>query len=144
MSIVILVLLQVFSRILRFSIPFGSELASFFFLWMIFMGAPLAIENRGHYYFDNVIQKLPRKAQLVLRYIVDIIVLFISILLFYHGMRYAVIGWGRYTTALRWRFTWVLLSIPVGSFFMVINTIINIKKIRYCEFDFDKGIMGGK
>ncbi len=138
MCIIFLVILQVFGRFLGFTIVFGYELARFFFVWMIFIGASLGVADREHFVFEFILNKVPAKVATVLKYFVCIIILLVSIILLYYGIKYSIIGWGRYTAALEWRLTWAILSIPVGSFFMVIHSIINIIKLKNEEFNLQK------
>ena len=51
--------------------------------------------------------------------------LFLCVLIYY-GYGMTTTGWARQITSLHISYSWVTMAVPVGSFFMLISTILNI------------------
>ncbi|WLR61826.1 TRAP transporter small permease [Guptibacillus hwajinpoensis] len=78
-----------------------EEVATYSFIWAVFMGASVMLNRREHFKFDLLLNKLTGKSKNSLYLINDLILLVFSTGLFYLGIE-AVQNF--------WNYTWV--SIP--------------------------------
>jgi len=124
-----LVFLAAATRYMGYPINWSVDMAVCLFAWCTFLGGDVAMRNNKLMNVDFLISKLSGKN----KNFIEIINLFI-ILIFLA----ALIGFGAklsYTTRFRafqgipgFSYTWVTLSVPVGSVLMMITTILKIRE----------------
>jgi len=124
-----LVFIAASTRYLGYPINWSVDMAVCLFAWCTFLGGDVAMRNNKLMNVDFLISKLSGKN----KNFIEILSLFI-ILIFLA----ALIGFGAklsYTTRFRafqgipwFSYTWVTLSVPVGSVLMMITTILKIRE----------------
>lgn len=124
LAMFLVVMAVVFTRYLV-SLPFfwGEELARYCMFYMIMLGSAVAIREGGHIRLTLFIDYLPDGARRVLDAAVDLTVLFVVAMIFWHGLDLAVEDGRMLTPALRWRFFWVYLAFPIGAALSVLMLI---------------------
>lgn len=89
LTLSILVLLVFLNVVLRYvfnsGITWSVELSGFLFVWLIFMGAVIALKEHGHLGVDLFVGKLPLKAQKGM-FVLTNIVMIAVLVLFIHGL----------------------------------------------------------
>jgi len=121
-----------FQVILRYVFNYPSpelfEISQYSFIWVIFLGAPLARRFGAHIRFNVLYEKFSRKAQLILDLIFDLfftfglVITFFPVwddILFYKFIRYNV---------LKIPWTYLLLCFPIFMVLMFIHNLIWIYK----------------
>ncbi len=125
-ALVLLVITNVAARYLfETGILWAEEMSRLLFVWVVFLGAYIALCRKGHMAIVMVIDRLPvhiRKATelggLVL------VFAFLSVVTF-AGFRLAIAtyGFGRVTPILGISAAWAYLSVPVAGLLMMLETI---------------------
>ena len=75
---------------------------------------------------DLFVKKFPAGVQKVLDILFKVIIAAFLCVLIYYGYGMTTSGWARQITSLHISYSWVTMAVPVGSFFMLISTILNI------------------
>ena len=91
--LIVPVMLQIFSRYVGF-IPryiWTEELARFCFIWMIMIGAMIAVREGTHFDVD-LLPSLPPKANAILRFITHFAMLVLAIVFLYFGYQFTLFG----------------------------------------------------
>lgn len=102
--------------------PWGwvEEVTLLIFVWLIMLGAASVIKAEGHCSIDVLARKLPPGPGRVLAVIIDIIVDITLILLIWYGLELALSAGSKLTPILGIPYTYIDLSVPVGSALMLI------------------------
>lgn len=126
---VTLVFIAAATRYVGYPINWSVDMAVCLFAWCTFLGADIAMRNNKLMNVEFFIGKLSARN----KNLIEIINLFI-ILIFLA----ALIGYGAklsYTTRFRafqgipwFSYTWVTISVPIGSMLMAITTILKIRQ----------------
>ncbi len=123
----ITIVIQVITRYMGVSAIWTEEVATYSFIWAVFMGASVMLNRREHFKFDLLLNKLTGKSKKSLFLINDFILLLFSIGLFYLGIE-AVQNFWNYTWVsipeLKMGYVWI--SIPIMGGTMVIYTFAHI------------------
>jgi len=94
-AMIVLVFLNVVLRYgFNSGISVSEELSRMLFVWLIFMGAVLAMYDHGHLGVDTLIRRLPRAGQIGCAILCDALMLFCSALLMVGSMKQVLINWG--------------------------------------------------
>lgn len=94
--------------------------------WLIFLGSDVAMRGSGLIGVDLFVKKFPAGVQKVLDILFKVIIAAFLCVLIYYGYGMTTTGWARQITSLHISYSWVTMAVPVGSFFMLISTILNI------------------
>ncbi|NWF92467.1 MAG: TRAP transporter small permease subunit [Syntrophaceae bacterium] len=127
--LVALVFVAATTRYMGYPINWSVDMAVCLFAWCTFLGADVAMRNNKLMNVDFFINKLsPKNKDLIEMVNLFIILIFLV----------ALIGYGAklsYTTRFRafqgipwFSYTWVTISVPIGSMLMVITTILKIRE----------------
>lgn len=125
-----LVFVAAIARFLRMPIIWATDAATFLFAWCVFLGGDMAMRNDKLVKIELVTDMLPKKVRKYLEIgNFAIIILFLASLVVYGSYL-------SYTTRFRvfqgipgFSYTWVTLSIPVGSILMIITAVSKVKDI---------------
>lgn len=116
----------IFRYLLDSALPWAGELAIFFFIWIIFLGASIALIKGVHIgvdIFTNFLNKKFKKINLVL--INFIIIIFCSFII-YGSIPLIIDNFSQRSPALEIRLSYVYACIPISMISMI---FISIKKI---------------
>ncbi len=124
--IMTLVFISALARYFGTPINWAQDICLVAFAWMIFLGSDIAVRGPGLIGINLLVKHFPNAIQKALDIVFKItIIIFLSILVV-NGMIMVVDGWAREITTLGISYSWVTLSVPVGSFFMIISTVIRL------------------
>ena len=130
-SLVLLVFIAAFTRYIGYPINWSVDMAQCLFAWCTFLAADIAMRNDKLMKVDFFVRRLPQNLQSKVEQLNLVIILVFLAALVGYGI------WLSYTTRFRtfqgipgFSYTWVTLSVPVGSLLMAITTVLNIKAIR--------------
>ena len=114
------VFLGVFFRyVLRDPLIWSGELALICFAWLIFLGAGLATKHKAHMSIDALARYFPESVSTVLRLATLVLIMFLLVILVYFGFKHSFSTYNIKTTALELPWSYVFLSVPVGSLMML-------------------------
>ncbi|WP_439839408.1 TRAP transporter small permease [Aeromonas caviae] len=135
-NIVCLVFIQVIMRyILQHSLSWSEDLVRWSFIWFLWVGVSYGFKTRKHISVTVALNLLPNKVKNWVSLIVNAIVLWTMISLFYYGtiQVYSPIIQNQSSVVLYWPFTdvkvgmvWLYLSLPFGSLLGSYRLLINI------------------
>ncbi len=77
----------------------SEELARLCFLWLIFVGAILAMKEGAHLGVDTLIRRLPRSGKIAFVLISNALMLWVCYLFFVGSLTQTIVGWGTRTPA---------------------------------------------
>jgi len=127
-SLVLLVFIAAFTRYIGYPINWSVDMAQCLFAWCTFLAADIAMRNNKLMRVDFFVKKLPEQFRSKIE-LLNLIIIFVFLI--------ALIGYGfylSYTTRFRtfqgipgFSYTWVTLSVPLGSLLMSITTVQKIK-----------------
>lgn len=126
----------VFRYVLRDSIFWSEEFLTYVFIWLVFMGAALAVKSNSHPSVDVFINLIARKKGKITHY--HQIIMFSGMLLY--AVIATIYGFDLYTKAMSFSsalmipYKYVYLALPVGSvligFYAIIHLLSTINKIK--------------
>lgn len=116
LALLLIVWAQIGSRyILNDSLTWTEEAARYLMIWGVLLGSGIAL-LRGYLISINLfLQKMPSHLRRVLFAVNRLLSLFFFGLLTYYGVKLCVMGSRMESPALGIPYTWIYLSIPVGS-----------------------------
>lgn len=127
--IAILIFVAAIARCIRHPLIWAVDVSTFLFAWVVFISGDIAMRNDKLVSIDLVTKLMPEKAQKIFKTINQLIIMLFLAALIVYGL------WLSYTTRFRTfpglttlSYTWVTLSVPVGSALMLITSIRKIKK----------------
>jgi len=104
------------------------ELSIYSFVWVIYLGAPLAKRYRKHIRFDILYCKFPKKVQLITDIIFDALTNVVLIIILIPAIEYTIFCYRIKASVLRIPWTYLLLCFPI---FIVLLFIHNSAWIYY-------------
>lgn len=107
----------------------AEELARLMFVWLIFLGAILALRHHGHLGVDMLQAKLPRPLRRACAVLSHLLMLYALWLFAYGSWAQTVIGMETYSTVLRYPTAFMAASGLVCSASMIVIVAANLWRI---------------
>lgn len=130
---VVVVLLNVFMRyFVKDPLVWGDELAKYSLVYMTFIGASVALRDRGIAAMELVVEKFPMNGRKTISIIVCILEIILLAFLFYNSVQLLLQDSvkNQISPGLLIPMTWVYFSMPLGIGLMVIQaTLLLIEEI---------------
>jgi TRAP-type C4-dicarboxylate transport system permease small subunit len=124
------VMWQVFTRlVLRNPSTRTEELATFMLIWVVLLGAAVALNRGAHLGIDYFVSKLPVRARVLTEVIVFLCVAAFSFLVMVVGgldLVASMLELGQESPALRIKTGYVYLAVPISGFFLTLYAIIGL------------------
>jgi len=134
--LVFLSVMQVFTRyVINYSFSFTTEVSIYLFIWLVMLGAGVIMREKGHpavLLFYNAVPEKGKKSLFILQTLVS--ALFLGVL-FYQGLMMTFKMMGHKSAAAQIPMSLVYLSIPVGSFIMLLYLFENVFKKEETEVE---------
>ncbi|ADQ06249.1 Tripartite ATP-independent periplasmic transporter DctQ component [Caldicellulosiruptor hydrothermalis 108] len=124
------VFLAAIARTIGRPIQWGIDLATFLFAWCVFISGDVALRENKLMNVDFLLKKLPynvRKWIEVFNYVI-ILIFLLTLIVFGFYLSYTT----RYRTFQgipNFSYTWVTISVPIGSLLMVRTVVLKIKNL---------------
>lgn len=128
-GLVLLVCANVFARyVLAAGILWSEELSRLLFVWVVFLGAYIALCRDGHMAVVMVINKIDPAGRRWVRLFGLILVLILLVILGFAGARltWTTYGFGRQTPILGISAAWGYMAVPVSCALMGLQTLRGI------------------
>jgi len=121
-AIAVIVAAGVFFRyVLNDSLSWAEELSKFCMLWLVFVGAPIALRIGNHIAIEILPGALPERPAALLRTAVMALVIAFLAVLLWKSWGFAANGWTQTAIAIGdISMFWIFVSIPVGSASMLL------------------------
>ena len=119
--LVIPVSIQIFARYTAL-IPawiWTEEMARFFFIWMIMIGAMVGIRDGAHFDVDLWPELQPR-ANAMLRIVANVFVLVIALVFIWYGIKFVQFGWNQTSELAELPMAWIFVAWPMAGFTWVL------------------------
>lgn len=104
-----------------------EELSRYLMVWIVFLGAALAIHDDTHIRITAFTDRLPGRANALVELTARLLVLGFSILILVEGVRILPEQLQQQTTTLRVSIFWFYVAIPVGSALMALFLMPKIR-----------------
>lgn len=119
------IVIQVFSRyVLNRPLPPLFELSIYSFVWVIFLGAPLAKRYRKHLRFDILYQKFPKRVQLISEIAFDTLTNVVLLIILVPIVKYTAWSYAIKASVLRIPWTYLLLCFPIFIILLFIHNSV--------------------
>ena len=119
----------VFKRyVLKDPILWQEEVSAFCQVWMIYLGASVGFRAGSHVAIEMLVDSLPEKAQKIIGYVIDMIVLFVLVFLCVKCQAYIEQVFGRSarpTPILRIPYTLIYGISPFGCVLMIVSYFVS-------------------
>jgi TRAP-type C4-dicarboxylate transport system permease small subunit len=143
-SMVILIFSQVIFRyILKQSLSWSEELATFIFTWLTFIGASVATKERSHINVEMIIHSIKsRKIKKIIAIFANVLsIIFLSTVSFYgFFMANQLLKLGKSSSSMPFlKIGLVYFAIPIGSLIMILHLIEIIIGIYRDEIQIEGG-----
>ncbi|MBN2396414.1 MAG: TRAP transporter small permease [Candidatus Atribacteria bacterium] len=126
---VFIIVISAIMRKIGMPINWGLDIALLLFTWSTFLGADIAFRDDKFINVDILFLKMPKSLQRPLELVIYITIFIFLSALIYLGAILSVFTWPRTFQGIpTLSYTWVTLSVPVCSFFMIITTVIKMFK----------------
>jgi len=129
LSSVFIIVISAIMRKIGMPINWGLDIALLLFTWSTFLGADIAFRDDKFINVDILFLKMPKSLQRPLELVIYITIFIFLSALIYLGAILSAFTWPRTFQGIpTLSYTWVTLSVPVCSFFMIITTVIKMFK----------------
>ena len=114
--LIIPVSLQIFSRFTALipSYIWTEEMARFFFIWMVMIGAMVGIRDGAHFDVDLWPELRPR-ANALLRIVSNVFVLVLALVFVWYGIKFVQFGWNQTSELADLPMTWIFVAWPMAG-----------------------------
>jgi TRAP-type transport system small permease protein len=127
LAIAIILVVQVFSRYLfQFPLSWPEEVAGFVFVWLIFLGAPLAYWSGSLIGIHVFVDAMPDRFRTAIFVTTNIIVILFMIFLIFKGFEAMDQSWNKRTTVLQFSYAWIYVPLPIGAAALVVGYTVKI------------------
>ncbi|TXB70106.1 TRAP transporter small permease [Paracoccus aurantiacus] len=117
------------------SLPWADEVARYTMIWLVFLGAGLALREGAHVALSSLQGALPARAAFIVRAIVLVLLLVFFAVMIRIGWDYMMRAQFQLSAALRMKMSWVYAAMPVGFALMGIHLLLIAR--RYLRHGFD-------
>lgn len=116
----------------RDPLSWTEEVGTFLFVYLVFIGASLALKKNEHFALEIVTDSLPGKIRSAMRILIGLLVIVFSALVLWFGVKLAVGGWVVKTPALEIPRTIPYAAVPLGGALMLLRSIEDsVRQVRY-------------
>jgi TRAP-type C4-dicarboxylate transport system permease small subunit len=115
--LIVPVSLQIFARFTDLipSYIWTEEMARFFFIWMIMIGAMVGIRDSTHFDVD-LWPELPPRANALLRLTSNLFVLVLALVFLWYGIRFVQFGWNQNSELAELPMPFIFVAWPLAGF----------------------------
>ena len=111
-----------------------EEMARFFFIWMVMLGAMIGVRDASHFECD-VWPELKPRANALLRVVSTVFVLVFALVFVWYGIKFVQFGWNQSSELAEMPMTWIFIAWPLtGITWLLFGTeriLADIRIVRY-------------
>ena len=127
--LVIVVFMQVVTRITGIPMPWSEEAARFLFIWLIYLAGFIMVRKGINITFDLVLELLPDRLWKVVFTAVNLVSMFFLAVVIVLGFQVAMMNMTQLSSVMRIPIGFIYLAIPIGSLGMLIAQIETFVKL---------------
>lgn len=145
MILTVVVSYQVFSRYVDF-VPrylWTEEVSRFCFIWVVFLGAAIAVKEGTHFTIDILPDSVPSGLRWAIEVLVLALVAVIGFVMVAGGLRFTSIGIDRISTTSGIRLAWVYAAVPVAGLsilLFVVEKFVGIARGEHARLGSREGL----
>lgn len=127
--IVLVIFIEVVRRfVLLYSSVWGEETARYAFIYLVWIGAAVAVKERAHIRIDVLMHYLPPRGVAFLYLFGDLLMAALACFAIYWSMDPVLVSWkfGNVTDGLRIIRVWFLMAVPLGFTLVMIRVLQSI------------------
>ena len=133
------VVIQVGSRIMKISLPWTTEVATYSFIWTVYNAAAVMFKRNEHFKFTIIEDKIKGQAHEIYDILINIVICIFCILTAYYGIQLVQRFWTYHWNTLpfmRNGYHWLCVPIMGGSMAIyaiehIIDSVFNIQNKTY-------------
>ncbi len=118
---------------LNYAPAWCEEMARYLFVWVVFIGAPIAVREKGHMALTVVVDRLPRSVRWACHLSIYGVATLFLLVLTWQGIAMVVRTVYQVSPTLEISMRWVYLSIPVGGVLMLFHLLVSFAKTGLTE-----------
>ncbi len=122
--IVLVIAIEVIRRfVLLYSSVWGEETARYAFIYLVWVGAAVAVRDRAHIRIDVITHLLPPRGAALIYLLADLLTVVLACLAIYWSLDPVLVSWkfDNVTDGLRIVRVWFLIAVPFGFTVMLIR-----------------------
>lgn len=112
-------------EVFAYSSIWGEEIVRYSFIYLVWIGAAVAVKDRAHIRIDVLFHYVPPRIKALLMIFGDFVMFIIALLALYWSIETVHVSWkfGSVSHGLRMSLVWFLMAIPIGFSLMIIRLI---------------------
>lgn len=123
--------MQIISRfVIKSPIAWSEAMLTYIFIWVSFLGAGVALDQKSHFSVEILVERLPKGLQKIFEVIVYSLLIVVNVFITYKGVILVFENRNQMMSAMPFSMSWPVLVLPVSSVFMLIHLLHHI----YCQF----------
>ncbi len=126
---VIFIALVVTRYFFSYSPSWSEEVSRFLLVWISMLGASVLVVYQDHFALHMLVQKLSPRLKLIHSLVVQIIILIVCAVVFYHAIHFAYASRDVFASGSGMSMFWPKLSVPVGMGLMIVFALVSIVDI---------------
>ncbi|MPZ12327.1 MAG: TRAP transporter small permease subunit [Kiloniellaceae bacterium] len=129
--IVLVIAIEVIRRfVLMYSSVWGEETARYAFIYLVWIGAAVAVRDRAHIRIDVITHMLPPRGAALVYLLADLLTVALACFAIYWSLDPVLVSWkyGNVTDGLRIIRVWFLLAVPFGFAIMLLRLVQSIRR----------------
>jgi len=124
--LVITMAIEVLRReIFAYSSIWGEEIVRYSFIYLAWIGAAVAVKERGHIRIDVIVHYLGPRAKALVYILGDLVMFFVAVIALYWSWEAVHVSWkfGSVSHGLRVSMVWFFMAVPVGFALMILRLV---------------------
>ncbi|WP_269758344.1 TRAP transporter small permease [Thalassobacillus sp. C254] len=123
-SMAVIIAYQVFSRyVLGTSLSWSEELLRYLMVWVVFLGAAVALREKSLIGIEMFVERFPETIHRILKVFSYIVCMVFFIFIMYKGINVLESVSNQRSPAMRISMVWPYAAMPIGAFFMLLNSV---------------------
>jgi TRAP-type C4-dicarboxylate transport system permease small subunit len=134
------VALGVFFRyVLHNALYWVTELSTFIFIWIVFVGAAVAFREKLHIRVAFLVEKFSLRIQWYIETFIAVLLLAFFVFLTFSGIRVVIYNWDSYSEAMKIPYGLVYICIPFTSLLMGLHTSKELIQLFHKRTEWEVG-----
>ena len=114
-------LLGIFSRyVMQRTFVWYDEIARACFMWLVFLGAAVAVKRGAHFGLHMLVDMLPRYARRLAGFVTPVVIMAFSAVLVVQGLAFMEFGRFQQLPVMGISKAWIYAAMPVGGALMIV------------------------
>ncbi|MGG3449130.1 TRAP transporter small permease [Domibacillus aminovorans] len=122
-------------------ITWSEEVSRFLFIWLIFLGAILALKDNEHLGVDSLVKKLPVTGKKIVYIISNVFILITLVLVFNGSWKLTLLNVDQSSPAIGMPYAYIYVFGCIMSVSMAIIILVNLYRVIFKKIDVSQLIM---